>query len=65
MAFKDFPGLAQGVTLLVSEQQVNRVLGLVDVAAVVDRGRIVHVGPPEEALGVLEAGLSQRGRSAR
>jgi len=54
---------AQGVTLLVSEQQVTRVLELVDVAAVVDRGRIVHVGPPDEALGVLEAGLSQRGRS--
>ena len=55
---------ARGVTLLISEQQINRVLELVDVAAVVDRGRIVHVGPPDEARGVLEAGLSQRGSSA-
>jgi branched-chain amino acid transport system ATP-binding protein len=54
---------AAGVTLLVSEQQVDRVLGLADVAAVVDHGRIVHVGDPDEALGVLEAGLSQRGGS--
>jgi branched-chain amino acid transport system ATP-binding protein len=50
-----------GVTLLISEQQTDRVLGLVDLAAVVDHGRIVHTGAPAEALAVLEAGLGQRG----
>jgi branched-chain amino acid transport system ATP-binding protein len=50
-----------GVTLLISEQQVDRILDLVDVAAVVDHGRIAHVGPPADALAVLEAGLSQAG----
>ena len=49
-----------GVTLLISEQQTVRVLDLVDRAAVVDHGRIVHSGAPSEALEVLEAGLNRR-----
>jgi len=50
---------ASGVTLLIIEQQVDRILDLVDVASVVDHGRIVHTGAPAEALAVLEAGLTQ------
>jgi len=52
---------ASGVTLLVIEQQVDRILDLVDVACVVDHGRIIHTGPPADALGVLEAGLRRQG----
>ena len=51
-----------GVTLLISEQQTDKVLALVDLAAVVDHGRIVHTGAPAEALAVLEAGLSRHQR---
>jgi len=51
-----------GTTLLISEQQIDRILGLVDVAAVVDHGRVIHVGTPSDAVAVLEAGLAQGGR---
>ena len=50
-----------GMTLLISEQQVDRILDLVDIAVVVDHGRIIHAGPPAEAVAVLEASLSQGG----
>jgi branched-chain amino acid transport system ATP-binding protein len=52
---------ASGVTLLIIEQQVDRILDLVDVASVVDHGRIIHTGPPADALSVLEAGLRRQG----
>jgi branched-chain amino acid transport system ATP-binding protein len=55
---------AQGTALVVSEQQIDRILQLVDTACVVERGRIIHTGPPSEALGVLEASLGSRGPSA-
>ena len=55
---------AQGTALLVSEQQLDRILDLVDIACVVERGRIIHSGPPSEARAVLEASLGSTGPSA-
>lgn len=54
----------QGTTLLITEQHIDRILDLVDTACVVEHGRIIHTGPPNEALGVLEASLATGGRGA-
>jgi ABC-type branched-subunit amino acid transport system ATPase component len=47
----------QGVTLLVIEQQIDRVLALADVAVVLDHGRVSFSGPPSGARAALEAGM--------
>jgi len=52
---------AAGCSLLVIEQQLDRALGLADRAVVVDHGRVIHSGPPESAIVVMEAGLAQNG----
>jgi branched-chain amino acid transport system ATP-binding protein len=55
---------AQGTTLLITEQHIDRILNLVDTACVVEHGRIIHAGPPDQALAVLEASLASGGRGA-
>lgn len=46
-----------GVTLLVIEQQIDRVLRLADTAVVLDHGRVSFAGPPNGARAALEAGM--------
>ena len=48
----------QGTTLLISEQQVDRVLGLVETAAVVTHGAIRYFGPADSAREALEQAMA-------
>jgi branched-chain amino acid transport system ATP-binding protein len=49
---------AHAVTMLIIEQQVDRILAFADLAVVLDHGRVSFRGAPEAATGALEAGLS-------
>ena len=51
---------AAGTTLLVSEQQTERIVNLVDSAVVVEHGRVLFAGEPQMAVAALEASLSQQ-----
>jgi len=47
-----------GVTMLIIEQQINRILTFADRAVVLDHGSVSFTGNPSDATAALEAGLS-------
>ena len=49
---------AQGVTMLIIEQQVDRILDFSDSVVVLDHGKVTFAGDPQDATEALEAGLT-------
>ena len=52
---------AAGTSLLIIEQQVDRVLEIADSAVILEHGAIAYDGTPEEATAAMESILVSRG----